>query len=198
MRRRDRTARPPRVGHLCSAVNTHGEFDNVRHVQALGAALLPAYPRSHAARFHRLGRVVNDPRCQDGTRGDGQCPQRAAADRSGTTVSAVLHRVDAAKLMAALDSVVTKDALLVPDVGTRYPPCTTSARGEPRNIQPLNGETGSGRSACADGEQPPQPVAGLPAPRRGIATCYLDNYLSWFHLVGFAPSANDRACLAPP
>ena len=35
-------------------------------------------------------------------------------------------------------------------------------------------------------------------PRRGIATCYLDNYLSWFHLVGFAPSANDRACLAPP
>ena len=25
---------------------------------------------------------------------------------------------------------------------------------------------------------------------------YLDNYLSWFHLVGLAPGANDRACLA--
>ena len=56
--------------------------------------------------------------------------------------------------------------------------------------------TGSGRSACADGEQPPQPVEGLPASRRGIATRYLDNYLSWFHLVGLAPGANDRACLA--
>ena len=29
-------------------------------------------------------------------------------------------------------------------------------------------------------------------PRRGIATRYLDNYLSWFHLVGLAPGANDR------
>ena len=27
-------------------------------------------------------------------------------------------------------------------------------------------------------------------PRRGIATRYLDNYLSWFHLVGLAPGAN--------
>ena len=33
-------------------------------------------------------------------------------------------------------------------------------------------------------------------PRRGIATRYLDNYLSWFHLVALAPGANDRACLA--
>ena len=31
---------------------------------------------------------------------------------------------------------------------------------------------------------------------RGIATRYLDNYLSWFHLVGLAPGANDRACFA--
>ena len=37
------------------------------------------------------------------------------------------------------------------------------ARGEPRNTQPLDGGTGSRRSACADGEQPPQPVEGLPA-----------------------------------
>ena len=29
------------------------------------------------------------------------------------------------------------------------------ARGEPRSAQPLDGGTGSGRSACADGEQPP-------------------------------------------
>ena len=30
-------------------------------------------------------------------------------------------------------------------------------------------------------------------PRRGG---YMDNYLSWFHLVALAPGANDRACLA--
>ena len=32
--------------------------------------------------------------------------------------------------------------------------------------------------------------------RRGVATRYLENYLSRFHLVGLAPGANDRACLA--
>ena len=43
------------------------------------------------------------------------------------------------------------------------PPLRRRARGEPRSTQPLDGGTGSGRSACADGEQPPQPVEGLPA-----------------------------------
>lgn len=32
--------------------------------------------------------------------------------------------------------------------------------------------------------------------RRSVATRYLDNCLSWFHLVGLAAGANDRACLA--
>ena len=88
-----------------------------------------------------------------------QVPVLMAADRSGTTVSAVLPRVDAAALTAALAPVVAKDALLVSDGGA-----SRRARGEPRSTQPLDGGTGSGRSACADGEQPPQPVEGLPAP----------------------------------
>ena len=49
-------------------------------------------------------------------------PVLMAADRSGTTVSAVLPRVDAAALTAALDPVVAKDALLVSDGGASYPP----------------------------------------------------------------------------
>ena len=93
-----------------------------------------------------------------------QVPVLMAADRSGTTVSAVLSRVDAAALAAALDPVVAKDALLVSDGGASYPPCAAALGGEPRSTQPLDGGTGSGRSACADGEQPPQPVEGLPAP----------------------------------
>ena len=92
-----------------------------------------------------------------------QVPVLMAADRSGTTVSAVLPKVDAAALTAALDPVVAKDALLVSDGGASYPPLRRRARGGPRSTQPLDGGTGSGRSACADGEQPPQPVEGLPA-----------------------------------
>ena len=46
-----------------------------------------------------------------------QVPVLMAADRSGTAVSAVLPRVDAAALAAALDPVVAKDALLVSDGG---------------------------------------------------------------------------------
>ena len=92
-----------------------------------------------------------------------QVPVLMAADRSRTTVSAVLPRVDAAALTAALDPVVAKDALLVSDGGRELPTLRRCARGEPRSTQPHDGGTGSGRSACADGEQPPQPVEGLPA-----------------------------------
>ena len=49
------------------------------------------------------------------------------------------------------------------DGGALLPTLRRRARGEPRSAQPLDGGTGSGRSACADGEQPPQPVEGLPA-----------------------------------
>ena len=49
-----------------------------------------------------------------------------------------------------------KDALLVSDGGASYPPCAAALGSEPRNTQPLDGGTGSGRSACADGEQSPQ------------------------------------------
>ena len=70
------------------------------------------------------------------------------------------------------------------------------AWGEPREPQPVDWGTGSGRSACADGEQPPQPVEGLPAtsPRRRHP---LSGQLS--ELVPPRrprPGANDRACLA--
>ena len=85
-----------------------------------------------------------------------QVPVLMAADRSGTTVSAVLPRVDAAALAAALDPVVAKDALLASDGRRELPTLRRRARGEPRNTQPLDGGTGSGRSACADGEQSPQ------------------------------------------
>ena len=60
-----------------------------------------------------------------------QVPVLMAADRSGTTVSAVLPRVDAAALTAALDPVVAKDALLVSDGGASYPPCAAALASPP-------------------------------------------------------------------
>ena len=57
--------------------------------------------------------------------------------------------------------------------------------------------TGSGRSACADGEQPPQPVEGLPCvPAAASPRSYLRR-LPEQHSSASSPSAdNDRACLA--
>ena len=74
------------------------------------------------------------------------------------------------------------------------------ARGEPRSTQPLDGGTGSGDLHVQTVNSRHSSLGGglkdFLRPRRGIATRYLDNYLSWFHLVGLAPGANDRACLA--
>ena len=116
-----------------------------------------------------------------------------AADRSGTTVSAVLPRVDAAALTAALDPVVAKDRPLVSDGGASYP-----VRRRARGPQALNrsiAERVRGDRMCAVNGRHSR-LKDFLRPRCGIATRYLDNYLSWFHLVGLAPGANDRACLA--
>ena len=67
-----------------------------------------------------------------------QVPVLMAADRSRTTVSAVLPRVDAAAL--ALDPVVAKTPCWSPTGGASYPPF-----GVTRSTQPLDGGTGSGR-----------------------------------------------------
>ena len=67
-----------------------------------------------------------------------------AADRSGTTVSAVLPRVDAAALTAALDPVVAKDALLVSDGGASYPPCAAALGVSHEATQPLEWGNGFG------------------------------------------------------
>ena len=53
-------------------------------------------------------------------------PVLIAADRSGTTVSTVLPALNADALQKALAPAMDKDALLVTDGGTSYPPCATA------------------------------------------------------------------------
>ena len=125
-----------------------------------------------------------------------QVPVLMAADRSGTTVSAVLPRVDAAALAAALDPVVAKDALLVSDGGASYPPCAAALGVSHEALNRSMGERVRGDLHVQTVNSRHSRLKDFLRPRRGIATRYLDNYLSWFHLVGLAPGANDRACLA--
>ncbi len=125
-----------------------------------------------------------------------QVPVLMAADRSGTTVSAVLPRVDAAALTAALDPVVAKDALLVSDGGASYPPCAAALGVSHEALNRSMGERVRGDLHVQTVNSRHSRLKDFLRPRRGIATRYLDNYLSWFHLVGLTPGANDRACLA--
>ena len=125
-----------------------------------------------------------------------QVPVLMAADRSGTTVSAVLPRVDAAALTAALDPVVAKDALLVSDGGASYPPCAAALGVSHEALNRSMGERVRGDLHVQTVNSRHSRLKDFLRPRRGIATRYLDNYLSWLHLVGLAPGANDRACLA--
>ena len=125
-----------------------------------------------------------------------QVPVLMAADRSGTTFSAVLRRVDAPVLAAALDPVLAKDALLVSDGGASYPPCAAALGVSHEALNRSMGERVRGDLHVQTVNNRHSRWKDFLRARRGVATRYLDNYLSWFHLVGLAPGANDRACLA--
>ena len=125
-----------------------------------------------------------------------QVPVLMAADRGGMTVSAVLPKVDATALTAALEPVVAKDALLVSDAGTSYPPCAAALGVSHETLNRSKGERVRGGLHIQTVNSRHSRLKDFLRLRRGIATRYLDNYLSWFHLVGLSPKANDRACLA--
>ena len=85
-----------------------------------------------------------------------QVPVFMAADRSGTTVSAVLPRGRCGGARGCPRSGGREGRPAGLRRRRELPSLRRRARGEPRNTQPLDGGTGSGRSAGADGEQPPQ------------------------------------------
>ena len=97
-----------------------------------------------------------------------------AADRSGTTVSAVLPRVDAAALAAALDPVVAKDALLVSDGGASYPPCAAALGVSHEALNRSMGERVRGDLHVQTVNSRHSRLKDFLRPRRGIATRYLD------------------------
>ena len=85
-----------------------------------------------------------------------EVPVLMAADRSGTTVSAVLPRVDAAALTAALGPGGREGRPAGLRRWRELPTLRRRARGEPRSTQPLEGERVRGDLHVPTGEQPPQ------------------------------------------
>lgn len=127
---------------------------------------------------------------------DEQVPILVAADRSGTTISAVLPVVTADALRAVLAPVVDKDALLVTDGCTSYPPCAAALGVTHEVLNQSDGERVRGELHIQTVNNRHSRLKDFLRGRRGIATKYLASYLRWFHLIGLHPEPTPRHCLA--
>lgn len=124
-----------------------------------------------------------------------QVPILVAADRSGATLSAVLPAVTAEALQDVLGPVVEKDALLVSDGCTSYPPCAR-ALGISHEVLNLSaGERVRGEMHIQTVNSRHEQIKTFLRRHRGVATKYLDNYLRWFHLTVLTGRPTPRACL---
>jgi transposase-like protein len=127
---------------------------------------------------------------------DEQVPVLVAADRSGATVSAVLSAITAEAIRAVLAPVLDKDALLVTDGCTSYPPCAAALGVSHEVLNQSAGERVRGELHIQTVNNRHSRLKDFLRARRGIATRYLDSYLRWFHLIGIHPDPTPRYCLA--
>jgi hypothetical protein len=109
-------------------------------------------------------------------------PILVAADRSGTTLTAVLPDTTAATIRVHLETAIGSDALLVTDGAPFFPPC---ARAMGVTHQPLDhkaGERRRGELHLNTVNSRHERLKTFLRGRRGVATKYLDSYLAWYHL----------------
>lgn len=124
-----------------------------------------------------------------------QVPILMAADRSGTTLSAVLPEVSAKAIQAVLEPAIAKDALLVTDGAAVYPRCAANLSIRHEALNQSAGERVRGDLHIQTVNNRHQRLKSFLTPFRGIATKYLPNYLRWFQCVGLALHPSSRACL---
>lgn len=127
---------------------------------------------------------------------DEQVPILVAADRSGATISAVLPMVTADAIRAVLAPVLDKDALLVTDGCTSYPPCAAALGISHEALNQSAGERTRGELHIQTVNNRHSRLKDFLRARRGVATKYLDSYLRWFHLIVLYPTPTPRYCLA--
>jgi transposase-like protein len=124
-----------------------------------------------------------------------QVPVLMAADRNGTTVSAILPVVNADAIEDVLSPVLNKDALLVTDGARVYPLCADKLGVSHETLNLSAGERVRGDLHIQTVNSRHERLKTFLRRYRGIATKYLDSYLKWFHLAGIQLNPSPRACL---
>ena len=119
-----------------------------------------------------------------------------AADRSGSTVSAVLASVCAAAIATVLRPVLDADALLVTDGCTSYPPCAAALGVSHEALNQSSGERVRGDLHIQTVNSRHERLKDFLRRHRGVATKYLDSYLRWFHLSVLPRTPSPRAVIA--
>jgi transposase-like protein len=127
---------------------------------------------------------------------DEQIPILVAADRSGSTVTAVLPSVCATAIEAVLRPVLDADALLVTDGCTSYPPCATALGVSHEALNQSSGERVRGDLHIQTVNSRHERLKDFLRRHRGVATKYLDSYLRWFHLSVLPRTPSPRAVIA--
>lgn len=126
---------------------------------------------------------------------DEQTPVLVAADRTGATISAVLPSVCADAIKKVLQPVLDKDALLVTDACTSYPPCAKALGVSHEVLNQSAGERVRGDLHIQTVNSRHERLKTFLRRHRGVATKYLDSYLRWFHLTILHPSPSPRTCI---
>src|SRR5512144_2986108 len=127
-----------------------------------------------------------------------QVPVLMAADRTGTTISAILPAVNADTIKDILAPVLGKDALLVTDGASFYPACAATLGVTHATLNQSAGERVRGELHIQTVNSRHERLKTFLRRYRGIATKYLDSYLKWFHLAGLHLDPSPRACLNAP
>src|SRR5512147_2906031 len=124
-----------------------------------------------------------------------QVPVLVAADRTGTTISAILPAVNADTIKDILAPVLGKDALLVTDGASFYPPCAAMLGVTHETLNQSAGERVRGELHIQTVNSRHERLKTFLRRYRGIATRYLGSYLKWFHLAGLHLDPSPRTCL---
>jgi transposase-like protein len=125
-----------------------------------------------------------------------QVPILVAADRSGTTFTAVLPETTAATITAHLTASIEADALLVTDGAPFFPPCARALGVTHAPLDHKAGERRRGDLHLNTVNSRHERFKTFLRGRRGVATKYLDSYLAWYHLAILPKLPTPRSVLA--
>ena len=109
-----------------------------------------------------------------------QVPVLVARDRSGATLDCVLKRSDQASLAAALKPFIAKDVVLCSDGATAFASAAREMGVEHHALNLSAGVRVEGPWHIQNVNAYHSRLKGWIYHFRGVATCYLENYLGWF------------------